>query len=232
MSAAMQPAPAATGAAPDKAGEVMPAGYVEATTPTAMLGWAWVPGHPEALTVELRLGPVVVAEAKADELRDDLARSGIGEGRHAFTLTVPEAYRGRLSDLLVFARSLDGKAVPLGAPPAEDALVAKVAQIQRGLEMLVGSQRVLHRNLQAALLAQAEKRPSIAPGDQPDAAAHAGVADSIAALEHFVTRLEKALAGVAISAPAQPRQYLAPMMLAAGAMLAGSVWALLRAMPG
>jgi hypothetical protein len=47
-----------------------------------------------------------------------------------------------------------------------------------------------------------------------------------------VTRLEKALAGVAISAPAQPRQYLAPMMLAAGAMLAGSVWALLRAMPG
>ena len=80
-------------------------GYVEALTATAALGWAWTPGQAEPLKVELRLGAQVVAEAVADGLRPDLARSGIGEGRHAFTLKTPEALRPRLAELRVFART-------------------------------------------------------------------------------------------------------------------------------
>lgn len=204
------------------------AGYVEAATTTAVLGWAWSPGSPDPLDVELRLGSTVLARATADTLRDDLARSGIGEGRHAFTLPVPPDARPRLPELRVFAIGPDNEATALGAPPAEDGFAERLSNLQRGMEMLVGSQRVLHRNLQAALLARAEAAPAAAP---------AAVQADIAALELFVTRLERALAAQpatpppAHPGPAQPRWALAAIAIAAAASLVLSLAALVRVMP-
>lgn len=200
------------------------AGYVEATTATAVLGWAWTPGRAEPVTVELRLGDAVLAQTTADELRDDLARSGIGDGRHAFTLPVPETARARLAELRVFARAPGADPVPLGSPPPEDGMAERLAQLQRGMEMLVGSQRVLHRNLQAALLARAETAPET-PTRPLDA--------DLAALELFVTRLERSLA--AVPAPAIPPQRTWPLAATAATAalaLATATWALLRALPG
>ncbi len=214
------------------------AGYVEAITATAALGWAWTPGQAQPLTVELRLGPEVVAEAVADGLRPDLARSGIGEGRHAFTLKTPEALRPRLAELRVFARTADGAAVPLGSVPAEDGVAERLVQLSRGMEMLIGSQRVLHRNVQAALLAapQTEAQSGAQSGASAAladiAAAQASLADSAATLELFVVRLEQGMAALAAqrTRAAQPRWALGGMAALSTAALAVSIWALIRVM--
>ena len=206
------------------------AGYVEAVTANAVLGWVWAPGRAETLGVELRLGAEVVARSVADELREDLARNGIGDGRHAFTLAVPEEARGRLSELRVFALDLGGGAVALGQPPAEDGVGERLAHLHRGMEMLVGSQRVLHRNLQAALLARGEDGAAVSE----IAAAQAGLKEGIATLELFVMRLEEKLSALA-SRPepkAGPRWALGGVAAVAVAALGVSVWALIRVMPG
>lgn len=212
------------------------AGYVEAITANTVLGWAWTPGRAEPLTVELRLGAEVVAEAVADGLRPDLARSGIGEGRHAFTLKTPEALRTRLAELRVFARTADGAAVPLGTVPAEDGVAERLVQLSRGMEMLIGSQRVLHRNVQAALLAGPQAgAPSgaSAPSLADVAATQAALADSVATLELFVTRLEQGMAALATqrTRTAQPRWALGGLAALSAAALVLSVWALIHVMP-
>lgn len=230
MSAALTEAqrPAVTGPAAT--------GYVEAITATAALGWAWTPGRAEPLTVELRLGAEVVAEAVADGLRPDLARSGIGEGRHAFALKTPEALRGRIAELRVFARTAEGAAVPLGTVPAEDGVAERLVQLSRGMEMLIGSQRVLHRNVQAALLAGPQAgAPSgaSAPSLADVAATQAALADSVATLELFVTRLEQGMAALATqrTRTAQPRWALGGLAALSAAALVLSVWALIHVMP-
>lgn len=206
------------------------AGYVEAVTATAAMGWTWIPGQAEPLAVELRLGAQVVAEAVADGLRDDLARSGIGDGRHAFTLRVPDALRSRLAELRVFARTPDGAAVPLGNVPAEDGVAERLLQLSRGMEMLIGSQRVLHRNLQTVLLAGGQAE---AAGTAPVTATQAAMADSVTTLELFVTRLERGMAGLATQqAPSrQPRWALASIGALATTSLILSLWALVHVMP-
>ena len=211
-------------------------GYVEAVTATAALGWAWTPGQAEPLTVELRLGAEVVAEAVADGLRPDLARSGIGEGRHAFTLKTPERLRSRVAELRVFARTADGAAVPLGSVPAEDGIAERLVQLSRGMEMLIGSQRVLHRNVQAALLAGPQAggtQPSAAASMAEVAATQASLAESVATLELFVTRLEQGMAAMAAqrTRTAQPRWALGGLAALSTAALVLSVWALIHVMP-
>ena len=203
-------------------------GYVEAMTATAALGWAWMPGSTAPLPVELRLGPDLIAEAVADQPREDLQRSGIGEGHHAFRLPVPETVRARLQELRVVARTPDGGSIPLNRPPVEDGVSERLAQLARGMEVLVGSQRVLHRNVQAALLA--------GPGGiEPQAGTsttQAALADGFATLELFVVRLEQALSGMAPPpAPAQPRWVLATVAFVAAMALVASVVALIHVMP-
>ena len=210
-------------------------GYVEAITANAAMGWAWTPGQAEPLTVELRLGAEVVAEAVADGLRPDLARSGIGEGRHAFTLKTPEALRGRLAELRVFARGPDGAAVPIGSVPAEDGIAERLVQLSRGMEMLIGSQRVLHRNVQAALLAgpQAGAQPGAAASMAEVAATQASLVESVATLELFVTRLEQGMAALAAQRTrgAGPRWALAGLAALSLAALVLSAWALVHVLP-
>ncbi len=220
---------AATVAAP------MVAGYVEAATATSVLGWAWIAGSPAPLAVELRLGERVVAEAMADQLRDDLARSGIGEGRHAFTLAVPEAMRTRVGELRVVARTPDGGIAPLGSPPVEDGVAERLDRLHRGLELVVGSQRVMHRNLQAALLKTGEETKPDQPGNEDLARTQAALQEQIATLELFVTRLDSQMATLAarIAPPAPPRGFaLAGAFAVSGAALVVSVWGLVHAMPG
>lgn len=205
-------------------------GYVEAMTETAALGWVWRPGLEERLTVELRLGGQTVAEGVADGMREDLARSGIGDGRHAFTLPIPDATRARASELRVFAVREGEAAVALDAPPAPGVSADRLAQLQRGVDMLIGSQRLMHRNLQAALLQQT---PSLATSLADIAAAQAGLQESIATFELFAVRLEQALA--AREAPAgavQPRRGFAAIAGLSSLALAASCWALYQVMLG
>ena len=137
----------------------------------------------------------------------------------------------------MFARTADGAAVPLGSVPAEDGVAERLAQLGRGMEMLIGSQRVLHRNVQAALLAapqggiQLEGQPGTSMADV--AAAQAALADSVATLELFVVRLEQGMAALATqrTGTAQPRWALGGLLALSTAALALSAWALVHAMP-
>jgi hypothetical protein len=207
-------------------------GYVEAATGTQVLGWAWAPREPGTrLVVQALLGEEVVAEASADQPRDDLARSGIGDGRHAFELTVPETSRPRLADLRVVARDASGLTVPLGAPPPPESGTERLDRLQHGVETLIASQRMLHRNLQAALLAP---RPD-ADGVAELAKLQTETTRQLQTLEVFAMRLDERLAAPtapgAISSSRLPRATLAALLIGAAA-LALSAWELLRSLPG
>src|SRR6185312_3910535 len=128
------------------------AGYVEAATADRLLGWAWSPSKPEErVAVEVLLGDAVVARCTADGLRSDLASAGIGDGRHAFDIQLPEEVRGRIAELRVVARRQDGAVLPIGAPPAAEPLSSQLERVLRCIESLAASQRLLHRNVQAIL---------------------------------------------------------------------------------
>lgn len=203
-------------------------GYVEALTETAALGWVWQPGSSDRLTVELRLGEQVLAQACADGMREDLARSGIGDGRHAFALPIPEAMRSRANEMRVFVICQGNAAIALDAPPSPVASVDRLADVQRGVDMLVGSQRLIHRNLQAALLQQT---PSLTNALADISAAQAGLQESIATFELFAIRLEQALVTREPPATAVPtRRGLQIVTAISSLALLGSCWALYRAM--
>ena len=185
-------------------------GFVEAVTTDRMLGWTWVPRAPGLrAVVELRLGDEVVAEAVADRSREDLARNGVGDGCHAFELAIPESLQGRAGELSVFARAGDREPVALRAPPAAEALSDQIGQVLRSLEALMGSQRVLHRNLQVVLTQPPEMGAEGAAALVRSAEMQAALADQISAVERFVVRLDERLAALP-SADAPVRGRLMP----------------------
>jgi hypothetical protein len=227
--------------APAAAPEVT--GYVEAATGDRLLGWAWAPRTPGIrATVELRLGDELIASAVADQPRPDLASNGVGDGRHAFALAIPDAYRTRAAELRVFARAGDGEAWPIGAPPAAEGLSEQIAKVLRGVETLIGSQRLMHRNLQVALTSGS--RPMEENGQQI-AAALARMADmqralgeQLAMLERFVVRLDErlaAMAGEEASAPRKPTPAKAAALFAlalSGTALTVAILGLARSLAG
>ncbi|HEY4041033.1 MAG TPA: hypothetical protein VGM32_04210 [Rhodopila sp.] len=209
-------------------------GYVEAMTATAVLGWAWAPGQTCKLSIELHLGDEIVAETIADRPRTDLAQGGVGDGSHAFELSVPEGLRNRLADVQVVARGPGGTSAVLPSVPGEGGIEERLARLARGLDAVIASQRVLHRNVQAALL-----KPSAQPAGgssqatvEAIAATQAALHEDITTLELFVTRVEQGLSGL----PAPPVRFARlpwAVALAAAALAAFglSVWAVILAMP-
>ena len=205
-------------------------GYVEAVTDSSALGWVWRPGSTDRLTVELRLGEQTLASALADGMRADLARSGIGDGGHAFVLPIPGELRARSGELRVVVIGENGAIVVLDTPPAPAANADSLATIQRGLDMLLGSQRVMHRNLQAALLQQ----PSVSNALSEIATVQAGLQESLATFELFAVRLEQALASreAPTGTSARPQRAVVIIAVIATIALFGSCWALLRTIAG
>ncbi len=198
-------------------------GYVEATTPTQVLGWAWAPGAPgRRVKIQALLGESVIAEAAADREREDLARNGIGDGRHAFELQLPEAVQGRLRELRVIARTDDGATVSLSVPPAADATLERLEHLQRGIDALVASQRVLHRNLQAALLAQPNREPSELSALQEQ------LKNQVATIELFAMRLDEQYVAPAVAAPPSHSRMVRAAFAVAMTALAIAVYGLWR----
>ncbi|MEA2776067.1 MAG: hypothetical protein QOF90_1473 [Acetobacteraceae bacterium] len=215
-------------------------GYVEAATADRILGWAWAPATPELhAAIEIRIGDTVVANTVADLPRVDLASSGIGDGRHAYDITIPAEFRARAAELRVFARAGDGVAVPIGATPTADGLSDQVTKLLRGVDLLVNSQRLIHRNLQAALTV----KPAATDTDAEStsvvlarmAEVQAAVVEQISGVERFVMRLDEQLSrlspAAAQSTAAIPR--LAVWALGvAGTALVVSVFGLVRSLSG
>lgn len=194
-------------------------GFVEARTADRILGWAWDAAEPEArVTVALMDGETVLAEVRADRPREDLARSGVGDGAHAFDIAVPETLHRRVGSLAVVARGQDGRAVPLAAPPPPAANdPPALARLQRGLDQVAAGQRAVLRALQA-LPAAANAEETLAR----ITAAQERLEAQLETLEVFVTRLDGRLAALA-ERDAVPRTPRAALILAAGLGLAASV---------
>lgn len=92
-----EPAADAAGAGADARADAEPdrrpqiQGCVEVVTPSRIAGWAADRAAPEApVAVELFLHGRRLAQARADRLRPDLAKAGIGGGRHGFELLPTE----------------------------------------------------------------------------------------------------------------------------------------------
>lgn len=235
MTGAAATAPLADTEQPEMPAAPTVIGYVEAASGTQILGWAWAPAVPATrLLVQALLDGFVIAETQADRSRDDLARNGIGDGNHAFDLPLPASVQGRLAEIHVVAHDPNGRVVPLSAPPPAEAAAERLDRLQRGVDTLIASQRVLHRNLQAVLLAAKAGEDTAAPSGL--AAQQAEIARQLGTLDVFAMRLDERLAALA-TAPAAPdairpsRATMAALVLGGSALLL-SVWGLLRSLPG
>lgn len=204
-------------------------GYVEAIGATAIQGWAWSPIEPEArLTVVLRDGDAVLQSVLADRPRPDLARNGVGDGAHAFTLELDAGHAARAGELEVVAIAPDGSELVLAAPPP----ATGVADLRRALEGLAASQRVLHRNLQALLLASKAREPMDAALERI-AEVQSALDARTAELEVFVSRLDARLAALAPeAAPASSARAGRVALAAAGALAVVGIAGVLARMAG
>jgi len=205
-------------------------GYVEAMTPAGALGWVWCPDDPALrLRVEAWHGDNLLAQVIADRPRADLAGAGIGDGAHAFEFSIPADAAPQIADIRIVAIGPDGDKVPIGAPPPPEALADRLDKMARTLDMLVGSQRLLHRNLQAALLRAPEPAPDAAAEEQ------ATLTQRLDGLETLVLRLDAHLAELArpeATSAGGARPWMLAAIATSFAALLLSAWGLLRALPG
>jgi hypothetical protein len=96
-------------------------GFIEATTPLQVRGWAWDAQDPEGICqITVCVADRPVAAATAHLFRDDLQRAQIGSGAHGFVINLPEPLaESELAELRVFAAGADGEAfqIVVAAPP-------------------------------------------------------------------------------------------------------------------
>ncbi|WP_043340372.1 hypothetical protein [Belnapia moabensis] len=183
------------------AGEAVPPsdvrGLIDNATADRLYGWVWDAAHPGyRVKVELRLAGEVVATGVAANARPDLAKHGIGDGRHAFEFPLQRQWFRQIRDLSVIAYGRDGTAtqVPVHARRQEEALVpaTATAQLQVAAESLVAEQAAVRQEIEAL-------RQRVA--GQPDGAALHAVAQAgqemqrrLDTMELWLTRLDEKLA--------------------------------------
>lgn len=91
-------------------------GYIDALEEQRIAGWAWCRTRPDApVEVEFRLDGVTLKRVVADGFRQDLARAGAGNGKHAFNVILeaplPISQPERLTAFIVCGEK--GPFVPL-----------------------------------------------------------------------------------------------------------------------
>lgn len=109
-------------------------------------GWCWSPQRPAArLIVDILIDDSVVVTGEAAAFRIDLEAAGIGDGRHAFVLRLPQGALGRGGSCLVSGRErvssvVFGRRLHEPAPGPEEpgiaALRAELAAISASLGAL------------------------------------------------------------------------------------------------
>lgn len=100
-------------------------GSIDAATATRIAGWAFDPAAPgTAVTLELLIDGRREGVFVADGFRPDLAKAGIGDGRHAFAVTIPRGMPLTRDRELRLRHADDGRDLP-GSPLR---LAAEVAE--------------------------------------------------------------------------------------------------------
>lgn len=145
-------------------------GRVDAIDQGRIFGWAFDPMAPEQrLTIRVLLDGKVIAEAVADRNRPDLRRNGIGDGKHAFEIALPDPVQSRASELVVVALNGSGSEQALRVPQpdeqaAEALIAAPLAKVLDKLDVLMAAQRQLQvsqRSLQRTPEIDADKTETV-----------------------------------------------------------------------
>jgi hypothetical protein len=196
-------------------------GLVDNATETRLYGWAWNAADPaERLAVELRLGDAIVARTTAERMRDDLAKAGVGDGRHAFELPLRPEWTQRYRELNVVVRAADGSEAPLPMR-ARRVDIDPTGALARVMEATATAHRQLREDVQR--IADRIPRP-----DPAQEAAVRALAESQAALDAkldtltiWLTRLDERLAALSAPGGATPKRRAEPWVMAlAGVLLA------------
>jgi hypothetical protein len=157
-------------------------GRVDAIDMGIIFGWAFDPMTPDQrLTIRALLDGKVIAEAVADRNRPDLRRNGIGDGKHAFEITLPDPVQSRANDIVVVARNGSGIEQALRVPrpneqAAEALIAAPLAKVLDKLDVLMAAQRQLQvsqRSLQ---------RTSEVDADTPETTSVTDVSNAVESL--------------------------------------------------
>ena len=172
-----------------------------------------------ALEIEIRREGRPVATVRADRLRKDLVRGGLGTGRYGFTCTLePPLEPGFEFTVTAVARSADGALLDLKRPGAA---TQSPDRERRMLERLYEEVTAIANRLAAP-------PPPAAPA--PHEAAEAALADAVRRIELTQLRVEAALSAVAPPAPPEIKGLRAiavtALALAAGSLALG-LWSLL-----
>ncbi len=91
-------------------------GYIDGMSGLTVFGWAFNKADPEErVEVVVLVDGEPVAEGMADKFRQDLLDAGIGDGKHAFEITIPEEYAdGKEHEVKVVVRRT-GKEISHGS---------------------------------------------------------------------------------------------------------------------
>ena len=198
-------------------------GYIDVVEPRRIAGWAWCRRQPEMqVDVEIRLDDQIVGRARADRLRSDLARSGVGDGRHAFEVVLDEPLAAeQKARIACFALCPDGTGVPLVnrtvkisvKTRAEGAAQAsEVSQVQPVLDAVAGLQKAMEDRCSALATEMRSTGGShaAATGAVQDKLEDVRVAlealgRQLSAVEVFQARLDTAVATIVSRSGCRPR---------------------------
>ncbi|MFC5407807.1 putative Ig domain-containing protein [Larkinella bovis] len=76
-------------------------GYIYGADCASFRGWAWDRNKPNAaVSIDILEGPNVIATLSADGFRQDLQTAGKGNGKHAFSFTIPPALKDNVPHTL------------------------------------------------------------------------------------------------------------------------------------
>lgn len=165
---------------PKESRQVSVNGYIDAITGNRIYGWAWDAQQPKAkITIRLQQGDNTVGIVAADQPREDLKASGIGDGAHAFEAVLPDGVSP--NDISILAVCPDtGAAVELAPRVISGSSSASGhdRDLRTAVETLTKSHGFIHRKLQAIAKVVAEKRrddempsdPAGAPANSADVA--------------------------------------------------------------
>jgi hypothetical protein len=197
-------------------------GYIDKVDGVRVSGWAWDRNQPDvAVDVEIRVAGKAVATVRADRLRKDLARSGTGNGYHAFDAVletpIAEADRALVSAIasvegqpgsIALANraaeppTLEATATVVSPPPEQQRLLSDLGLVRKAFEdtLKVAAQDIREavrgRTLPATTdgaAAAASPEPGIAAALEELRARQEELAKQMAALEVFHARFDTAL---------------------------------------
>lgn len=148
-----------TDAAPEQDNQPLK-GRVDAIDQGQVFGWAFDPAAPDKrLTVRVLMDDKVIAEAVADRGRADLRRNGIGDGKHAFEIDLPESAAARVGELVAIALDGQGSEHKLRVPrpdeqAAEALIAAPLTMVLDKLDVLMAAQRQIQVSQRSFLRTQ------------------------------------------------------------------------------